>query len=507
MAELPDHGQAVFPREGIERQLQCQAAIAADLCRLRGEHRLAHGQQRRASLLLVSMGDTRQRKRREAVPIGMGVLLDGGNIRAIPGDPCLRFRDLLRKALADGVLQRVFLRKMVGFQQLQLGHLNVQVHFFFNHGVAAGQCLDLGIRKRLFVYIFGGADRRFAGHDLADKFLLALHKLVKVGVEGALGDIAVNVHLRVFVALPDNAPLPLLKVGRTPRTIQMVQGDELLLAVGAGAHALGAAQQDTHLTAPHLAKQIFLLYLALGVVDKGDLVFGNTQFQQLRANIIINAEGSVILWGGEVAKNHLRGALASGALPDLKHIFRALGGFAVGIAGKHGVDQPLIQRQLAAIVGDEQHIVHAAVHLAVADFLSTLRQRRHDLFLILGGFQGDVVVMRLRHGQLEHIRRLDVRHIFEYAHQLRQVIKLGKPCLGPVAGTLRGQLDGGDGLAVVRRPCVKVLQALFLQGVHLQIPLDGVKLHHAVGNGGAGGKDNAAPSGDLVEVAALHKEV
>lgn len=32
---------------------------------------------------------------------------------------------------------------------------------------------------------------------------------------------------------------------------------------------------------------------------------------------------------------------------------------------------------------------------------------------------------------------------------------------------LRGQLDGGDGLAVVRRPCVKVLQALFLQGVHL----------------------------------------
>ena len=89
----------------------------------------------------------------------MGVSLDRGNIRAIPGDPCLRFRDLLRKALADGVLQRVFLRKMVGFQQLQLGHLNVQVHFFFNHGVAAGQRLDLGIRKRLLIHIFGGADR------------------------------------------------------------------------------------------------------------------------------------------------------------------------------------------------------------------------------------------------------------------------------------------------------------------------------------------------------------
>ena len=339
------------------------------------------------------------------------------------------------------------------------------------------------------------------------KFLLALHKLVKVGVEGALGDIAVNVYLRVFVALPDDAPLPLLKVGRTPRTIQMVQSDELLLAVGASAHALGAAQQDTHLTAPYFAKQIFLLYLALGVVDEGDLVFRNAQFQQFRANIIINAEGAVILWGGQVAEDHLRGALASGALPDLKHIFGALGGFAVGVAGEHWVDQPLIQRQLAAIVGDEQHIVHAAVHLAVADFLSALRQRRHNLFLILGGFQGNIVVMCLRHGQLEHIRRLNVRHIFEYAHQLRQVIKLGEARLGPVTGALGRQLDGGDGFPVVRRPAIEVLQALFLQRRHLQVTLDGVKLHHAVGNGGAGGKDNAAPSGDLVQIAALHKEV
>lgn len=160
-------------------------------------------------------------------------------------------------------------------------------------------------------------------------------------------------------------------------------------------------------------------------------------------------------WRGR--KNHLGGALASGALPDLKDIFRALGGFAIGVTGEHWIDKPLIQRQLAAIVGDEQHIVHAAVHLAVADFLSALRQRRHDLFLILRWLQGDVVVMRLRHGELEHIRRLDVRHIFEYAHQLRQVIKLGKARLGAVAGALWGQLDGGDGFPVVRRPCVEVL--------------------------------------------------
>ena len=457
VAELPDHGQAVFPREGIKGQLQRQAAIAADLCRLRGEHRLTHGQQRRASLLLVGMGDAHQHKRRKTVCVWVGVFLNRGYIGLIARNALLCFGNIFRESLADCILERVPLAQMVGFQQLQLGHLNVQIHLFLDHRVAAGQCLDLGIRKRLFVYIFGGTDRRFAGHDLRYKFLLALHKLVKIGVEGALGDIAVNVYLRVFVALPDDAPLPLLKVGRTPRAIQMVQGDELLLAVGASAHALGTAQQDTHLTAPHFAEQIFLLYLALGVVDEGDLVFGNTQFQQLRVNIIINAESAVILGCTKVAKNHLRGALASSALPDLKHIFGALGGFAVGVTGEHGVDQPLIQRQLAAIVGDEQHIVHAAVHLAVADFLSALRQRRHDLFLILRWLQGDIVVMRLRHGELEHIRRLNVRHIFENGHQLRQVIKLGKPRLGPVTGALGRQLDGGDSLAVVRRPAIEVL--------------------------------------------------
>ena len=82
--------------------------------------------------------------------------------------------------------------------------------------------------------------------------------------------------------------------------------------------------------------------------------------------------------------------------------------------------------------------------------------------------------MSLRHRQLQHIRRLDVRHILEYTHQLGQVVKLGEAGLGPVAGSLRGQLNGGDCFTVVRCPGVEVLQALFLQGVHLQISLDGV---------------------------------
>ena len=84
------------------------------------------------------------------------------------------------------------------------------------------------------------------------------------------------------------------------------------------------------------------------------------------------------------------------------------------------------------------------------------------------------MVICLRHGQVQHIRRLDVRHIFEYGDQLRQVVELGKAGLGPVARPFRGKLDSRDRFTVVGSPCVKMLEALLLQCSHLQVPLDGV---------------------------------
>ena len=142
----------------------------------------------------------------------MSLLLDGGNIRAIACQPRLRFRDLSGESLADTVLKRIPLAQVVGFEQFQLGNLNVQIHLLFYHGVAAGQRLDLSVGQGLLVHILGRAHRAFAGHDLGNEFLLALHQLIEVGVKSPLGDIAVNIHLWVFIALANDAPLPLLKV-------------------------------------------------------------------------------------------------------------------------------------------------------------------------------------------------------------------------------------------------------------------------------------------------------
>ncbi len=105
--------------------------------------------------------------------------------------------------------------------------------------------------------------------------------------------------------------------------------------------------------------------------------------------------------------------------------------------------------------------------------------------------------------ELEHIRRLNVRHHFKGRHEFRQIEKLGKPCLGPVAGSrlsarsvllraealsgrhrrpapLRGQLDGCNRFAKITCPVVKMQKPHSLQSAVLQVSLNGVKLDHGV---------------------------
>ena len=50
-------------------------------------------------------------------------------------------------------------------------------------------------------------------------------------------------------------------------------------------------------------------------------------------------------------------------------------------------------------------------------------------------------------------------------------------------------------------------QAQLLQEPVLQIPLDGVKLYHGVGNGGASSKNCAAPARQLVQILRFHKQI
>ena len=110
-------------------------------------------------------------------------------------------------------------------------------------------------------------------------------------------------------------------------------------------------------------------------------------------------------------------------------------------------------------------------------------------------------------GQLQHIRRLHIRHHFEGRHQLRQIEEFCKTGFRAIAAALRGKLDGGNGFTVVAGPIVEVDKTHLLQGLILQVPLHRIQFHHTVGDRGAGGEDNTVAVGQLVQILTLGKEI
>ena len=152
----------------------------------------------------------------------MGVGGQGVHILLQGGDEALGLLDLLREVTQHIVLHAELPALVIRLEDFQPGHVDVQVHFLLDKGVPGAQGLDLGIGQGGFVHVVAGAHRGFGGHNLGNELLLILHRLPQIAVEGALGDIAVDVNLLVAVALPGDAALALLQVAGPPGTVQIV---------------------------------------------------------------------------------------------------------------------------------------------------------------------------------------------------------------------------------------------------------------------------------------------
>jgi hypothetical protein len=74
------------------------------------------------------------------------------------------------------------------------------------------------------------------------------------------------------VALPEDAALALLDVRRAPRRVEVVQRDEPILHVRAGAHLLGRAHEHADLAGAHRVEERLFLHVGLRLVDERDLV-------------------------------------------------------------------------------------------------------------------------------------------------------------------------------------------------------------------------------------------
>ena len=199
---------------------------------------------------------------------------------------------------------------------------------------------------------------------MGDKLLFFLHGLPQVAVKGPLCDIAVNVYLGIFVALPDNAALSLLQVSRPPGTVQVMEGNEAVLDVCSRTHFEGAAQEDADLTAADLGKEGLFPGFGVGVVDERDLIRGDALFNELVPDVLIDGKGRVRLHVLQQIAQGMEVCAAGGPVAcGLGGLVPLLGGAGLG-GGEVAKDQ-LGQPVSLPVLPDADHILHAHVQLTV----------------------------------------------------------------------------------------------------------------------------------------------
>ena len=323
MPQLMLQGDFVLPAEAVKEQLHIKAAIFTDVDRVRICHGLAESNDGFTGCFLVRYRSSRHYHRREPVLIWQRILSKMSHVSLIALNPLLQRFDLLWELLDDLILQRITLTQVVGLEKLQAGNINVQIHLFLNVRITGAQGFDFSIGQSGFVNILRRTNRALGGHDLADELLLALHKLIEVAVEGVLCHVGVDIHFRILVALPDDTAFPLLQIGRTPGTIQMMECHQLGLNIRACAHFLCGTKEHSDLAGPNLAKQLLLLGLSFCRVDIGDLFSGDSFLNEFLSEIVIYIELAVVVRRGQIAEDHLCGSALRCALPNIEDIIGA----------------------------------------------------------------------------------------------------------------------------------------------------------------------------------------
>ena len=83
-------------------------------------------------------------------------------------------------------------------------------------------------------------------------------------------------------------------------------------------------------------------------------------------SLIINRHfyGSTLFGCGQVAEHKLRRAILFRLFPDAVNIAGADSYLAVRVIRGKGLDEPHIQSQLSAVIGDAKHIVHMGIDAA-----------------------------------------------------------------------------------------------------------------------------------------------
>ena len=409
------------------------------------------------------------------------------------------------------VLQLILVIVVCSAQNREFLYINIKLHTLLDLRITGSKSLNLGIRQRSIVNIITGARRRFAGYDLRDKLLLVLDRLPVVAVECTLSNITIDMYLFVCIALTENTTVTLLYITRTPWAIDMMQRNKAFLHIEASAHLGSRANQHADCTRFHFAAECVLFCGSVRIVNICDLVSWYTLGDQLIPNIVIRTETTAVLACRrgccKVAEDKLCAFGRLAAFPCIEHIFHDHIELAARIVQQGRVSQPLIERELASVIGDSEHIVLVGCDCTAAHAVSAFAEFLHHGLLCRCRLCLYIVVFHFRPRQGQSICGLDVRSLSPEIDKLRQITKFRKTGLCAITCTLWGQLHRCDRFTEVGRPTVKVGHIDTFQRIVLKIAHHRVQLGHGVGNRRAGRKAYAMIISFLVQIFALSEHI
>ena len=142
---------------------------------------------------------------------------------------------------ADFALQRKLLVTPRTPQNFQFRDPVFQFHLLCDHRIVGSGRLELCGRQDGFIHILTRAGNVFSGENLRDIAQFLLLNLPEIRIKCSFGYELLYHNFRVFVALPYPTSISLCNVRGLPRTVQMVNGDYLILNIHAGSQLAGAA--------------------------------------------------------------------------------------------------------------------------------------------------------------------------------------------------------------------------------------------------------------------------
>ena len=130
---------------------------------------------------------------------------------------------------------------------------------------------------------------------------LAFENLPRIGVERALGDVAIDLHFGIEISLAENSPLALLDVARPPGRVEMMQGAKAALHIHPRSHFFSGADEDADPAGVDSVEEIHFDEVAVAVMNEGDFVFGNAGGDEPRTHSLIDIE-TVRMGRGQIAE-------------------------------------------------------------------------------------------------------------------------------------------------------------------------------------------------------------